>query len=155
MAGLKQCSGNAESIKVIKMEKLLEFIAEHSTRSTCTCGKCIDASGNPKDVQPEGHTIDMEFFKVSLKNKPKAKVLHKLIEDNPSGAFADIDLFDGKDHNFMEINRWIGDKNNAIILMGMGDLLGLWEAFTPTKLGVPPLLAKELAGQGLVFIKSD
>lgn len=137
------------------MEKLLEFIAEHSTRGACTCGKCIDAPGNPKDIQPEGHTIDMEFFKLSLKNKPKAKVLRKLIEDNPTGTFSDIDLFDGKDHNYMEIGGWIGDQSDAMVLMGMGDLLGLWEVFTPTKLGMPPLLAKELAGQGLLFIKSD
>ena len=137
------------------MEKPIYFIDEHSTRGACTCGLCVGAPEDPEDIQHEGHTVDMEFFKVSLKNNPNPEVLRQLIKDNPTGAFSEIDLFDGKDHNFMEIGGWIGDQGLAIVLMGMGNLLGLWEVFTPTKLGMPPLLAKELAGQGLLFIKSD
>ena len=137
------------------MEKLFDFIAKHSIRGACTCGLCIDAPENPEDIQPKDHTVDMEFFKVSLKNNPDPEVLRQLIKENPTGAFADIDLFDGKDHNFIEIGGWIGDQGLAIVLMGMGDLLGLWEVFTPTKLGMPHELATELAGQGLLFIKSE
>lgn len=137
------------------MEKLFEFIAEHSERGACTCGRCNDAPENPEDMQPEGHTINMEFFEVSIKNDPDPEVLRKLIKDNPTGAFADVDLFDGKDHNYMEIGGWIGDQGLALVLMAMGDLLGLWEVFTPTKLGMPPELATELAGQGLLFIKRE
>ena len=135
------------------MEKLHEFIAKHSVRGTCTCGSCSDAPDNPEEHQPTGHTADVEFFKISLKDKPDPEVLRTLIQENFKGEFSDLDLFDGKEHNFIEIGAWIGDQGAALILMGMGKLLDLWELFTPTSMGAPPDMAKMMAQEGLVSIK--
>ncbi|MCK4666879.1 hypothetical protein KAU33_09030 [Candidatus Dependentiae bacterium] len=136
------------------MEKILEFINEHAVRGACTCGLCDDSPEKPEECQPVGHTADLEFFKVSLKGEPNAKILRELIKNNHSGVFCDLDLFDGKEHSFIEIGGWIGDQSAALVLMGIGNLLGLWELFTPTTLGMPPEFSKALAGQGLLYIKS-
>ena len=133
------------------MTELIKYINEHSIRGACTCGQCIDAPENPEEKQPEGHTANVEFFKVSLRNEPDAEILRKLVMDN-KGEFNDANLFDGKEHSYIEIGAWIGDQGYALILMGMGELLGLWKLLTPTSFGMPEELRQMMAGQGLVTI---
>ncbi len=135
------------------MEKLLEFIKQHSIRGECTCGKCID--GGTK--QPEGHTADLIFFKVAAVNEPNAEELKRLIQSNKEGDFENVDLFDGKEHGYIELGAWIGDQGMALVLMGLGNLLGLWNLLTPrTILGnsVPDDMINKMAGQGYLTIQA-
>ncbi len=133
------------------MEKLVEYILEHSKRGACMCGKCVDVSAHPEEHQPNGHTANVEFFKVSLKNNPVSQSLKKPINDH-NGEFCEINLFDGNEHNYLDIGAWIGDQGTALALMGMGELLGLWKLLTPTSMGMPPELAQMMAQQGMVSI---
>ena len=137
------------------MSDLIKYIREHIVRGTCTCGKCIDAGKNPEKHQPIGHTADVQFFKVALKNNPDKNKLKKLIEKNNGVFDNELNLFDGDEHSYIEIGRWIGDQGDALLLMGLGKLLGLWNLLTPNSmLGdlVGDDLKKQMAGMGMVSI---
>lgn len=110
---------------------------------------CVD---NPEEHQSIGHTANVEFFEVSLKNEPDKDVLKRLINEW-KGEFNDVDLFDGEEHGYMEIGGWIGDQGAALVLMGTGELLGLWTLLTPTSLGMPKEMRQMLAGHRMVTIK--
>ncbi len=120
------------------MSILTKYIVGHCIRGACTCGRCIDAPPDAKNLQPNGHTVDVQFFKVALKDNTSDKEiikneLIKLIKEH-KGEFRDIDLFDGKEHNFIEIGGWIGDQGLALMLMGMGELVGIWKVATPNRI---------------------
>lgn len=124
------------------MSILAKYIVEHCTRGACTCGRCIDAPPDAKNLQPDsvGHTVDLQFFKVALKDNP-LDVDKEIMKDEliplikgHKGDFCDVDLFDGKEHNFIEIGGWIGDQGLALILMGMGELIGIWKVATPNRI---------------------
>lgn len=138
------------------MKNLIEYINKHCVRGACTCGRCIDSSPNPKELQPTGHTADVHFFKVALKDEPDVEMLRKLIQEQ-KGEFNEVNLFDGQEHNYMEIGGWIGDQGLALMLMGMGKLLNLWDLLTPTSMlgeSIPDELKAQMAGMGMVSIKA-
>jgi len=138
------------------MTDLIEYIRNHTIRGACTCGKCIDAPNDPKQYQPDGHTADVQFFKVALKNNPDKEVLLQLIK-NHNGEFNDINIFDGNEHNYIEIGGWIGDQGDALLLMGLGKLLGIWKLLTPASmLGdlISDDLKMQMAGGGMVSIQA-
>lgn len=138
------------------VKALYDFLSNHAERGSCTCGKCFDAPENP--AQPTGHTADMCFFKVAAKNSPDIAKLRELIASNQKGDWATVDLFDGKEHNYMELGGWIGDQGAALTLMGLGAVLGLWRLWTPmTILGLTAddPLAKQMAGRGMIAIKVE
>ena len=121
------------------------------------CGKCIDAPKNPEQLQPEGHTAEMIFFKVAAGPKADKDTLKMLVESNKKGEFCDMDLFDGKEHNYMEIGAWIGDQGLALTLMGLGTILGLWKLLTPvTMLKFKPddPMTVQMAGMGFLHIQA-
>lgn len=135
------------------MEKLINFVLAHSERGTCRCGKCCDHPG--VDQQPVGHTADIVFFLVSAKDSPDANILRDLIAANKAGQYCECDLFDGKEHGYMEVGGWIGDQGLAMQLMGLGAVLGLWTLLTPRMLpGLPEPLVMQMAGAGMVTIQS-
>lgn len=121
------------------MSELVNYVTKHAIRGACMCGKCVDAPTDPEKCQPMGHTSDVQFFKVSLKGNPsdadKQIMKIELVQliKNHKGEFREIDLFDGEEHNFIDIGAWIGDQGLALMLMGMGELLGIWEVLTPNK----------------------
>lgn len=122
------------------MSILSKYIVGHCIRGACTCGRCIDAPPDAKDLQPNGHTVDLQFFKVAMKGDP-LDVDKEIIKDElinlikeHKGDFCDIDLFDGKEHNFIEIGGWIGDQGLALMLIGMGELIGIWKVATPNRI---------------------
>ncbi len=151
------------------MSKLVEFVKNNSVRGACTCGKCFaiaqDGSlvkvKDPEKHQPDGHTSDMYFFKVSIGEGPEkekfemAKKLRELI-DGHKGVFNEVDLFDGNEHGFIEIGGWIGDQGLALQLMGMGALLDLWVVMTPETVmpSLPKDLKKMMAESGMLTIKA-
>lgn len=141
------------------MGEFAKYIIDHCIRGTCTCGKCIDSSVK---FQPGGYTVDVQFFKVALKNSDLTGVDKELIKNdfirlakNHKGIYKDIDLFDGNEHDFIGIGAWIGNQGLALMLMGMGELLGIWEVATPNRLA--PDFSEEtrsmLAEAGCISIK--
>jgi len=121
------------------MINLAEYVVDNCIRGSCTCGRCIDSPA--KKFQPDGHTADVQFFKVALKNSGLTDVDKDVIKKNfieliknHKGIYSEIDLFDGNEHNFIEIGGWIGSQGVALELMGMGELLGIWKVATPDRL---------------------
>lgn len=135
------------------MNDLVAYVRSHVERGDCQCGKCFDLPENPQ--QPTWHTADVAFFKVKIVGEPKAEELKSLIAAH-SGVFANVDLLDGKEHNYQEIGGWIGDQGLALMLMGLGELVGLWKLLTPRSLlgnDLPDDLVKQMAGAGFVAIQ--
>lgn len=139
------------------MDDLAKYVIDQCIRGGCTCGKCIDAPA--KKFQPDGHTVDVQFFKVALKNSDADKEIIKnnfiqLIK-NHQGIYKEIDLLDGEEYDFIDIGRWIGNQGIALTLMGMGELLGMWKVTTPNR--VAPDFSEEtrdmLARAGFISIR--
>ena len=77
----------------------------------------------------------------------------RLIADSKQGEFGDMDPFDGQEHSYIEVGGWIGDQGQALTLMGLGAVLGLWKVMTPKMLpGLPDDLMQMMAGRGMVSI---
>jgi hypothetical protein len=114
------------------MSELSSYIEQHVMRGECKCGSCCD-SGNAPD--PKGHTANVGFFTVAAADSPDAGEFKRLTKAH-KGSFCDLDLFDGKEHNYMEIGGWIGDQGLALMFMGLGKLLGVFQLLTPAILGI-------------------
>lgn len=140
------------------MNKLQEYVMAHAERGACKCGRCCDAPENPEQKQPTGHTADLVFFSVSARNGADAATLKQLVSENKQGSHCDADLLDGKEHSYLEVGSWIGDQGLALMLMGLGAVLGLWTLLTPkTVLGdsVPKDLEMQMAWQGFVAVQAQ
>lgn len=140
-----------------KMQELQEYVEKYAVRGECCCGKCIDAVEKPEDKQPAGHTADMVFFKVAAAEGADAVKLKELVTASVGGSHCDVDLFDGNEHGYMELGGWMGDQGAALMLMGLGTVLGLWELMTPVtilKLAASDPLAQKMAGAGYVTVKA-
>ncbi len=142
------------------MGNLAKYVIENCIRGSCTCGRCTDSPA--KKFQPDGHTADVQFFKVALKNSMSTDVDRETIKKNfiqliknHKGIYKDIDLFDGNEYNFVDIGAWVGNQGIALELMGMGELLGMWKVVTPDRLA--PEFSEEtrymLARAGYISIK--
>lgn len=132
------------------MTELYEFVADHAARGACRCGVCIDRVDDPENKQPEGHTADLIFFKVGYNihvDPPDKEEFVALVKEHFPH------WLDGEEHSFIEIGADIGDQGAAMMTMGLGKLLGVWELLTPRSLGLPEDLAMTMAQQGLVTIK--
>lgn len=138
------------------MNKLAEYIMAYSQRGACTCGRCEDALDNPEQKQPDGHVADMIFFKVSAKDGPSADELKRLIQEHV-GEFCQCDLFDGKEHSYLQVGGFVGDQGLALQLMGLGTVLGMWTLLTPRSIlgkDIPDDMANGMAGAGFVSVMS-
>jgi len=132
------------------MSDLVTYVHEHTQRGECQCGLCLDKGNQP---DPTGHTANMIFFVTSAINDPDAETLRTLINEHKGDA-NQVDLFDGKEHGYMELGGWIGDQGLAMQLMGLGKLVGLWDLLTPETMGMPKAFHMEMAGQGLVAMQA-
>lgn len=135
------------------MKQLIDYVLSHTERGECKCGKCVDVGNKP---DPAGHTVDMIFFKVALKNNPNKEEFERLTKDNVGGEFTNVDVFDGQEHNYIELGAWIGDQGLAFQFMAMGTLLGVFDLLTPvTVMGLPSSspITQHLAGSGLVVVR--
>lgn len=136
------------------MSELIKYVMKHTERGACTCGRCADAPADPK--QPTGHTADLIFFKVAAKDNPDAETLRKLVKEHV-GDYGPCDLFDGKDHSYLEVGGFVGDQGLAMMLMGLGSILGLWKLLTPrTVFGnlLPDATVQQMAGAGYVSVQA-
>lgn len=129
---------------------IIEYVVKHTERGECQCGKCIDSLGNH---QPEGHTVDMVFFKVAAKDAPEVREFVRLTRDH-KGAFTDIDPLDGKEHNYMELGGWIGDQGLAMLYMALGVRLEVFSLLSPALLGLTGDMAMQVAGVGLLSVQA-
>lgn len=139
------------------MKELQEYVKKYAERGECKCGKCVDKVLHPEAKQPKGHTADLIFFKVAALEGADAATLKKLVQDSKEGTFGTVDVFDGKEHGYMELGAWIGDQGMAMMLMGLGTNLGLWKLLTPkTVLGddLPDAMAQQMAGSGYITIQA-
>lgn len=142
------------------MDNLAKYVIEHCARGACTCGRCIDAPA--EKFQPDGHTADVQFFKVVLKNGSLTDADKEIMKKdfiqlikNHRGVYKDINLFSGDEYNFVEIGGWIGDQSLALMLMGMGELLGIWKVTTPDRIAheYSEDTRRMLAEAGFILIK--
>ncbi len=129
---------------------LIDYVAKHTERGPCQCGKCFDAIKNPGDKQPEGHTANLTFFKVRKVNRPDPEEFRRLVkEEFPH-------WLDGKEHSYLETGGDIGDQGLALMAMGLGELLDIWELLTPNS--IVPFLDEEMrmkmAGTGYITIRA-
>lgn len=141
-------------LKKDKMETVNEYVLKHCERGECTCGRCSDVNPNAPDFKVDAHTADLIFFNVRAKDDAQAGNLRAVIEAHV-GAFCELNPFDGKEHNYIEIGGWIGDQGQALMLMGLGHIIGLWQLLTPRSvLGkmATEEMVQNLAGVGIVSI---
>lgn len=121
------------------MSKLIEYIHNHT-----------------KQVSPD-NGIDLIFMGVSSYNKPEVTTFKTLIYEHIP-VFGDaLNLFDGVEHNFIEIGVWLGDQRVALLLMGLGETLGMWSVMTPKTVmdGLEPDVIMQMASDGLVTIQAS
>ena len=133
------------------MMTLDTFLADHTRRGACQCGRCLTEPYDEVTTALAMHTADVEFFKVTLKGEPSRDEFLRLVrEECPS-------LLDGAEHSYIEIGGMVGDQGEALVLMGAGAVLGAWTLRTPRsvfgKLGLTADMLMNLAGQGLVTIQ--
>lgn len=129
---------------------LNEYVRKHCERGSCICGKCFDAPENPEKLQPNGHTVDLMFFKVRALEKPdKNKFMDMVKAEYPQ-------WLDGKEHSYLEIGGDVGDQGLALMTMGLGKILEAWELLTPnsTMPFLPEELKQQMASQGMITIKA-
>ena len=131
--------------------ELATYVRKHAVRGTCRCGRCVDRPA--EESQPQGHTADVVFFEVA-NDGGDADELRRLVEAAKEGEFCNVDVFDGNDHGYMELGAWIGDQGLAMMMMGLGHVLGIWKLFTPKMLGLPNDLVTQMAVSGMVSISS-
>lgn len=105
--------------------------------------------------------VDVHFFKVtpviSQQTATNVGRLKDLIQRNRRGEFCEVDLFDGREHSYIELGAWIGDQGLAMKLMGLGASLGFWKLLTPRGVFgglITDAQAEQMAGQGLISIKA-
>lgn len=100
--------------------------------------------------QSKDHIADLVFFKIKKINNPDSEEFKRLVKKEFSH------WLDGKEHSYLETGGDIGDQGLALMAMGLGELLGIWELSTPNSM--VPFLDKEtrmkIAGAGYVTIKA-
>lgn len=136
------------------MTALVDYVVKHTVRGACRCGRCCDRVFGPDDEIP--HTVSVEFFEVGLSTSgmPDADEFRRLVEEH-RGEFGEVDPFDGEEHGFMELGGWIGDQGIAMQAMALGDILGVWQLRTPTRMmghTLPEGMGMAMAQSGMVTI---
>lgn len=139
---------------------IIDFAMKYTKRDACKCGQCIDA-GADAALTVDEHNADMVFFKVSKdshdgKMPTKEEFLELLGEHK--GVFCDVNPLDGDEHGYMELGGFFGDQQQALLIMGLGKLLGVWELLTPKNMLkglVDDAAAMQLAQHGMVTIRSE
>ena len=122
------------------METLRQFIQSHC-----------------RQVELGKGDVDIEFFGVQVIGEPDPDELRRLVTENKDGEFGDsFDLFDGAGHSYADLCLWIGSHSNALLLMALGDHLGLWRLLTPTAYlpTVSVKIQQQMARRGRIAIKA-
>ena len=140
---------------------LTEYVQEHAVRGACKCGRCFDAPDDPEQHQPDKnpafaeHTVDLTFFKVAtniyaLREVCLGEFMDLVRKEHPG-------WLDGKEHSYIEVGAEMGDQGMALLTIGLGHLLGAWEALSPETV-MPSMDAEikmKLAGRGMVTLQYE
>jgi hypothetical protein len=124
------------------MDKLIQYIADHTERGECQCGQCADKG--PERPAP-AHSVDVHFYWVSAKDNPTKEELLPLLKEYP-----DQERLAGGP-SYVEMGGMLGSQDLALRLIGLGALVGVWEAITPERLGITGAAAQKAAGYGYVM----
>ena len=132
------------------MKALINYIEAYAIRGACTCGRCIDAPENPEIKQPMGHTANLTFFEVAAKEGADADTLRKILEADYPKAL------DGEEHCYLEVGADLGSQQHALMLIGLGTVLGIWDLLAPETVMpfLPDELKQQMAGTGYVTLKT-
>lgn len=125
------------------MKELIEYIQTHAQRGECQCGQCVDKL--PDTPDPE-HSVNVHFFWVSPINNPQKEDLKRLLLAN----YPDLEGL-GSGPSYLQMGGALGDQGLALMLIGLGKIVGLWEAITPASFGITGPEAKQMAGSGFVM----
>jgi hypothetical protein len=104
------------------------------------------------DATPEGcEVVDLIFFKAGF-DKSKA-VSHA---EELRGIISDTKEVDQwvAGPSYIHVGGWMGDQRDALLLIALGHVAGIWKATTPLSLGRASFdaeKARELAGAGFVY----
>lgn len=127
---------------------LYKYVSERTVRGPCCCGQCADAVKDPELKQPEGHTADLIFFQMA-NNGADRETFEQMARDQYPH------WFDGSGHSYLEMGGDMGDQGVALLTMGLGSLLGVWQLQTPAFLA--QMIGDEgvmrMAGAGYITIK--
>ncbi len=127
---------------------LVEYVMKHAIRGDCRCGQCIDLPECPK--QPHcGLTINLTLFTVGMQLEPDASIFCNLVtKEHPH-------WLDGNEHNYLECGGNMGSQQLALMAMGLGHLLGVWQCLCPET--ILPMMDDEtkmvMARSGMVAIQ--
>lgn len=135
------------------MNPLVEFVLAATERGECKCGRCADVGDRP---DPTGHTVDVEFFKVALREPAPTQERFRALTRDHAGIFDHFDPLDGRPYSYLAIGAWIGDQQLALRYMALGVLLKVFTLESPGTI-MPFLPAEqrlELAGAGLVQVRT-
>lgn len=126
----------------MSVEALIKFIEDHTYETVST-----------------EHTVDMIFFRVGITHPGEcSEPFARGLISGTKGEFADVDLFDGKEHNFIEIGAWIGDQGLALQLMALGAANKWWKLLTPRTVlpagSIDDATVMKMAGSGMVAIQA-
>ena len=124
-------------------QNLVKYIANHTTRGECQCGRCCDTR---PDRDAPRHSVNVHFFWVAVQNNPTKDELLALLR----AEYPQLDRL-AKGPSYIEMGGALGDQGLALQLIGLGELVGLWKAITPASLGLTGEQANELAGKGFVM----
>jgi len=104
----------------------------------------------------EKGALNVGFFTVASVGSPNADEFRRLIAEQKS-EYVEVNPLDGNEHSYIELGAWVGDQGVALMMMGLGELLGVWKLYTPQKMfpGIPNSLASQLAGSGYITIKAE
>jgi len=112
----------------------------------------------PADTAPSGQrAVQLILLDVIPSGSADADTLRRLICAH-KGEYIDVNLFDGAEHDYIQLGAWLGSQHHALALMGLGTHLGLWKLLSPrTMLPAGTLTLeeeRELAGRGLVTVQA-
>lgn len=100
---------------------------------------------------------DVGFFGIVLApdSDLTAVKLKNAIERAEKGAFMDIQLdkFRTDDLSYTTLGTWIGDQGLALALIGLGNLLELWDIVMPQTVGITDeALVQRMMGMGFLML---
>lgn len=129
-----------------------EYVEKFTERGECQCRKCVDKGGKTRLA---GHTADLMFFEVAMKEGATAEEFTRLTKEH-EGKYGPCDPFDGKEHGYLELGGWIGDQALALRFMGLGHLLRVFDLLTPRTMLSKEFadeMGMEMAGKGMVTVQ--
>ncbi|MFK4136545.1 hypothetical protein ACI2KR_30395 [Pseudomonas luteola] len=122
------------------MQELINYIQENSVVSLASIENGVDMAFMFVKAGPDVTAQSLRSALASALSEPEAP-----------------DLFDGHEHSYIELGAWLDSQSVALMLMGMGEDVGLWKCYTPStvlKIDNRSDQGKMLAAKGLVTIRA-